>query len=187
MKAFVTSIGERTTELCVKQLKKYGFEVVLLGEKEDWLTKYKKFIGQASQTGEDVLRIDADIIPNRNIAKVPELAKVYSSMFLVQFSIFDFYKYDIGIGQPLLYKKEGLSVMLKHLHKITGHRPETEMSRLPQINDWMINCPVVMGTHGFFQTRETFDEAYRNKDRKGQLPDFDFPLAEEILDLYKLG
>ena len=44
MKAYVTSIRELTTKICCEQLRKFGFEIVLLDQKESWIEKYKKFI-----------------------------------------------------------------------------------------------------------------------------------------------
>jgi len=64
MKAFITSIGEKTTKICCEQLSKFGFEIILLDEIEPWINKYKKFINMAN---EDCLRVDADIIVNEQI------------------------------------------------------------------------------------------------------------------------
>lgn len=185
MKAFVTSVGEKTTDICVSQLRKHGFDVILLDKKEPWIEKYKDFIRRAAALKEDVLRIDADIIPTASIAKVPSIAGVFHSAYMIQFQVFDFYKFDIHMGMPIIYKKAGLSEMVKVLDHIKTGRPETEMSRLPIINDWMVSCPVVMGAHGFFQDKETMDRAFDNKLQRGQLGQYDFSLAADIIDLQK--
>lgn len=183
MKAFVTSIGEKTTGVCVRQLIRYGFEVHLLDKKEPWIEKYKRFLVEAQKTGEDVLRIDADNIPNRNIAQVPEINKMIQNAYIIQFQLFGFYKYDVITGGPLIYKRSGLSEMVKHLDKITELRPETSLSRLPQINPHLVTCPIIMGTHGFFQDKETMQRAYNNKMKRNQLHDCDFQLADELMNL----
>jgi len=68
MKAFVFSIGERTTGLCVEQLEKMGFEVILYKDNTSLWDKLKRFYTEALETNEDkFLRIDADIIPNQNV------------------------------------------------------------------------------------------------------------------------
>ena len=64
MNAYLCTIGEPTTNLCKSQLERFGFEVVLLDKVEPWIDKYKRVIAMAD---EDCIRIDADIIPNKNI------------------------------------------------------------------------------------------------------------------------
>lgn len=185
MKAFLTTIGETTTDLCKRQLEKHGFEVIVMDKKEPWIEKYKDFIRRAAATKEDVLRIDADNIPNRNIAKVPDLADLFPQAYIIQFQLFGFYRYDVFTGGPLVYTKAGLAEAIHHLDKITELRPESSMSRLPSMNPWLVSCPVIMGTHGFFQDKETMARAFENKSKRGQLGHYDFQLASEIIDLIK--
>ena len=64
MIAYVFSIREKTTDLCVRVLKQNGFKVMLLDGMESIGDKYKRFIEMAD---EDCIKIDADIIPNSNI------------------------------------------------------------------------------------------------------------------------
>ena len=83
MKAYLCSVGELTTQICVDQLKLFGFDVILLDEIEPWYDKYKRFI---FQTEEDCIRIDADVIPNKNI-------KLFQTSFL---SMQQAHTYDYG-------------------------------------------------------------------------------------------
>ena len=79
MRAYVTSIGEPTTGICVDQLKRYGFDVILLDSKEPWIRKYRRFICEAVGP---CLRIDADVVPNSQISVFVHaaLARVASPM-----------------------------------------------------------------------------------------------------------
>ena len=44
MIAYVTSVGEKTTEICCEQLERYGFDVYFFNKKESWADKYKEDI-----------------------------------------------------------------------------------------------------------------------------------------------
>lgn len=61
MKAYVTSIGEPTTDLCVWSLERNGFETVLIQDQTTLAEKLKRIYSEAD---EDFVRIDADVIVN---------------------------------------------------------------------------------------------------------------------------
>ena len=138
-KAFLTSIGEATEQVCKSQLEKLGFEVILLDKKEDWATKYKRFIDLAD---EDCLRIDADIILFNDF-KVPE----FTGTVMAQFQVVDYKKFAIHTGQPVYYSK-GLLDIAKTL-PVSTHRPETSMWRRPEIINHTKTIKEVVGLHCF--------------------------------------
>ncbi len=184
MKVFITSIGESTTELCAKQFKKYGFDVVVLSEDELWPAKYKRFIKLANETKEDVIRVDADIIPNKNIAQLPTLAEIFKNAYAVQFKTLNFLSMDLYPSTPMIYKKTGLHVMATLVDRIKTERPESEMCRFPEVNDFVWTSPVVMGINGFFQKEKDFERQIDHRIARGQVEQYDFPLAEEVYNTF---
>jgi len=170
MKCFLTSIGERTTELCRWQLEKLGFEVVLLDEKESWIDKYKKFIFMADK---DCLRIDSDVIPNKNIKKL------VSDCWMVQAKTYDLYRNDVWFTSPVFYSKEAIDLIRLNFDLLDKNRPETSAWRLIP-KDKLKNLDIIVGIHGFFQDKETIERAKQNKINRGQIQDYYFELVEKI-------
>lgn len=178
MKAYVCSIGEATTELCCEQLERYGFEIVLLDEIEPWINKYKKFITEAN---ESCLRIDADIIVNKNIQEIKEFCNSYNTdKKMIQFSYWDYYKNDIGIGNPIWYSRDCLSLLKANINKILEFRPETSAWRLPEIVDETETNELVVGIHGIAQKELHIENAKDNKIKRKQINDYDFDLVNRI-------
>jgi hypothetical protein len=175
MKAYLCSIGEKTTELCQEQLAKFGYEVILLGDKEPWYEKYKKFVFMAD---EDCIRIDADVIPNKNIVHLDDFA-----CNMVQGQTYDFYKNGVGVTSPVLYRKEALEIIKKNWHLVGKNRPETDASRIPEVNKSFHTCDWVVGIHGFLQNREDLERHWGNKIARGQIKDYDFELATKLQNL----
>ena len=134
MTAYVTSVGEKTTRICCDQLTKFGFDVVLLGEKESWLEKYKKFVNMACEKGKNCLRVDADIIPNKHIKKV---GKEEELGMMIQYSLYDFYQNDVKVGAPMFYKLKALQLIRDNFNKLHPTRPEASAWRL---KDMFPNC-----------------------------------------------
>lgn len=153
MKAYLCSIGESTEQVCKNQLEKYGFEVILLNEIEDWLTKYKRFLEMAD---EDCIRIDADIIPNEHILEL-----VYCKAFIAKAHLYDIYRNETWPLAPIYYSKEALKILKKT--KITDEaRPETAMWRSIPVEKTRVLDSVV-GFHGFFQLKKDIDRVIHNK------------------------
>lgn len=176
MKAYVTSIGERTTKLCCEQLTMFGFEVVLLDKQESWHKKYKRFLREAN---EDCIRIDADIIPNKRIEAVHTY--VDSDYLMVQFKTYGFYRNDISITSPVFYKKDCFKIL--NGMDLDENRPETSAWRNKYINMRTHTSDVIVGLHGFFQDKETMERAYKNKVERKQLDMYDFELARKVAKL----
>lgn len=175
MVAYVTSIGEKTTQVCCEQLKRFGFDVILLDTKESWQNKYKKFISLAN---EDCLRIDADVIPNKHIKEVGK-----EGFGLVTYTTYDFYRNDIGITSPVFYRKDIIEKLKKRIKDIPSFRPETSASRFPEINKENFHSNLIVGVHGFFQRPETMERARKNKIERGQIREYDFDLAFNLMKL----
>jgi hypothetical protein len=179
MKAYLTTIGEKTTGICKEQLEKYGFDVIIIDGKEKWVDKYKRFI-QIAET--PCIRIDADTIPNKNIKKI--LTEDFSGVMLAYFKGYDFYKNDIGNISPCYYSKECIDIIRINLDKLDNNRPETSMSRLSEINPYMKGYDWIVGMHGFFQDYEMVLRAKHTKVQRKQLDECDFELVDKI---YKLN
>lgn len=178
MKAYVCSIGEKTTQLCCDQLKRYGFEIILLDEKESWHKKYLRFIELAD---EDCVRIDADIIPNRNIKKL--LTEDVSGATMIQYGHYCLYKNMPSIGNPCLYTKKALDIIKLNINNIHETRPETSAWRLDGIRQRAITDDTIMGIHGFFQDIKDVERAKHNKIHRKQSNQFDFDLVDKIMKL----
>lgn len=182
MIAYVTSIGEATTDICVWQLKRFGFDVVLLKGKESWFDKYSRFIDMADIEGEDCLRVDADIIVNKAIKKVQD-DNCGRTVLMTQYAVWDFYKNAISNTCPIYYSKEALPIIERNLNRLDNQRPECSASRLKEVHpEFDINARIV-GTHGFFQRPADMDRAYESRKRKRQLGEFDFELVNKIREL----
>jgi len=180
MKAFVTSIGERTTQICCEQLEKFGFKVILLDKKEPWLDKYKRFIEMAKN---DCFRVDADVIPNSNILLVPDLSK---EAWTIQNWVFDFYKNDMTLTSPIFYRKRALDEIRKNLDKLSSSRPEASALRLPEVNKHICVGGLILGSHGLFQDSETIERAKKHKVERGQLEKYKYDFGL-VYKLKKLG
>lgn len=175
MKTYLCSIGEKTTSICKWQLERFGYEVIMLDEKEPWLDKYKKFLSLAK---EDCLRIDADIIPNKNI-------EVFNNkdLFLTKAYVYDFYKNNIWPISPVYYSKEVLDYFKdKEIKDL--NRPETYLWRL--INKKTNVIDKVVGIHGFFQEKIDMIRGLNNKIDRGQLDDENIDLIRKFIyeDIY---
>jgi hypothetical protein len=176
MKAFLTSIGENTTQICKEQLERFGFEVILLDKVESWEDKYKSFIKMAN---EDCIRIDADTIPNGNIKRLADINYGY----MVQALGYDFYRNDVGIIGAVYYNKKALDIIRNKFDEIDWRRPEATAWRLPEINKYVRTMDLVIGMHGFFQDYEHLLRHKEHKISRKQIEDYDFNLAKKMLEL----
>lgn len=184
MIAYLTSIGEPTTAMAEWQLKRLGFQVVVLGEVESWWDKYQRFIKIARQKNEICLRVDADVILNRNVLHICELfTRAGGSVLMAQSYCYDFYRNAVGISSPVFYKPAALEVIARNLDKLNPNRPEATAWRLSQINPRTTTYSGVMGIHGFFQTPEHLERHRQNKIARKQMHEFDFEFAEKMLEL----
>jgi hypothetical protein len=178
IKAYLCTIGERTTEVCKWQLERLGFDVVVLDEVEPWCVKYGRFIQMAD---EDCIRIDADVILNDKI--ILDIDQIPENILMAQFQYFDFYRNEVGVGNPCFYSKACLDILKTKLGDIDEHRPEASAWRLKEINDFTMTCERVCGMHGFFQDNMTIARAKKNKEDRGQINLYDFALVDKINEM----
>jgi len=179
LKAYVTSIGERTTKLCIEQLIKYGFDVVVLDEDEKWIDKYKRFIKLAD---EDCLRIDADTLVNENAMLIG--IDIKSDEYYIAHSYYDIYKNNISLGGPVFYTRRALKIIRENIDLISEQRPETSAVRLKQFIGHQGRRAMVIGIHGLGQDEEAIQRAIQNKEMRGQMKEYDFEFIDKINKLY---
>lgn len=176
MKAFVFSIGEPTTNLCVELMEKYGFEVVLYQDQTSLWEKLKRFYTEALETEDDkFVRIDADIIPNKNSMRlVEEFNKGWSCA-----SGFDWYKQDRGAVSVHVMDRATVKKCLEHIEEAKDKlRPETYLWRLKEVNPLtQVVEEYSCGIHGYGQQRHR-DRIKALKDSRGQ--SYDWDLVERI-------
>lgn len=178
MKIFLTTIGERTTDLCYQFLIRYGFEVIILSQKESWINKYRHFIQEAYNRGDEkIMRIDADFIPNHNIKKFIELELKTT---ICQGEYYDLYSNRIQKGHPLMYSREAIKIIKNNFDKLDPDRPETSAWRLEGVVEKTFNFNEIIGLHGFFQNKEDVERALKHKEMRGR--DFDeFNMIQSLL------
>ena len=181
MKAYVTSIREKTTGICCEQLEKFGFEVVLLDKEESWESKYKRFINIAHEANEGCLRIDADIIVNENIKHVG--TALINDELIASYNLYDLYRNGIFVGSPIFYTKKALGIIKRYHMMLHPSRPEASACRLDGINPYKFQSPLIVGMHGFFQDYVTIKRAKTNKTDRKQQGVFDFELVDKLMNL----
>lgn len=189
MKAYLTSIGEATTQICKDQLERFGFEVVLLDGKEPWIDKYRKFIEIGSEAYENCIRIDADVIPNAGIKAVfddiPYWENILSNgpVLMAQWNCYDFYRNGVGVCSPVYYSKEALLIIREDWSELDKRRPEATAWRIKRINEYTQTGNAIVGMHGFFQDKGHLDRHLENKIERKQMEEYDFDLAQRLLKI----
>lgn len=173
MKAFVFSIGEKTTDLCCELMKEYGFEIILFQDDTTLWEKLKRFYTEALQTKSDAfVRIDADIIPNRNVLKLQTRGWTCASGF-------DWYSQDRKAISIHMMTRPIIEKCLEHIEEAKHEvRPETYLWRLPEVNEWTnIEDSFNSGIHGYGQLdhRERIMELKHIRNQ-----DYDWKLLDRI-------
>lgn len=174
MKAYVTSIGEPTTDLCIWALERQGFEVVLLNDRSSLWDKLKRIYLEAD---DDFIRVDADVIVNKNIK---ELIK-QKEFWWYQALTYDWFIQGSTHGGVQFYRKETLPILRKHVDEATRlHRPESYMFRLEEFHNPRVcgSFEVICGLHGYGQS--DVDRIKRVKTERGQEDNYDWELAERL-------
>lgn len=174
MKAFVFSIGEKTTDLCCELMEEYGYEVILLKDPKTslWDKLYDFYEQALMATEQEFIRIDADIIPNRNVLRLENTGWQCASGY-------DWYKQDRGAISIHLMDRTVIDMCYK---KIQGAkemvRPETFLWRQPDINPLTsVRTEFSCGIHGYGQE----DQRQRIKDLKASRNQaYDWDLVEKI-------
>lgn len=174
MKAFVFSIGEKTTDLCCELLKEYGFDVVLYQDQTSLWEKLKRFYTEALASDDYIfMRVDADIIPNRNVLRLTSnngwnCAQGY-----------DWYSQDRKAMSVHIMERPIIEKCLVHIEEAENQvRPETYLWRLPEVNPYTsIQTDFSCGLHGYGQKdhRERIKELKYNRNQR-----YDWELLDRI-------
>lgn len=176
MKAIVTSIGEATTDLCVWSLERNGFEVV---KYQSWTSLAEKLLDIYHDIDDDFVRVDADVIPNRNLT--PAVAdNLDPEIWWLQFMTFDWYKQDLAHGGVQLVRKAALPALRANVREaLPLERPESWLFRVKEFHNprRCVTNNKVMGLTNYHNDMSRVKEV---KQRREQLANYDFELAERI-------
>lgn len=183
MRAYVTSIGEPTEELCIWSLERNGFDVRLVKDPASSLRDKLHWIYYNAD--ESFLRVDADIIVNKWF--VPQALEWLDlqdpNIWWWQFKTFDWLKLDINHSMAYI-KKEALPDLRNGINSIPiTTRPETEMSRIKEFyNPRRFDTyeAAIVGLHGY---KTNLEEAKQLKHRRNQQDLYDFEMAERLNSL----
>lgn len=180
MKAYVFSIGEKTTDLCCELMREYGFEVILYQDHTSLWEKLKRFYTEALESDDkSFVRIDADIIPNRNVLKLVDSVSSKPLWQWVCASGYDWYKQDRGAISIHVMNRWAIEECLKHIEEAKNElRPETYLWRLPYVNPYtLVQDSFNSGIHGYGQSdqRKRIQELKHNRNQK-----YDWKLLDRI-------
>lgn len=185
MKAYVTSIGERTTDLCVWSLERQGFDVTVLRDGTTLANKLKRIYAQAD---EPFVRVDADVICNRNVARTfRELFKIKSDdVWWVQGCTYGWYAQDVIFGGVQFIDKPIIQVLRDNIERYShDSRPETRLFRMPELYNprRCISIPGLFGVHGYGQKTSDLVRVKAVKIERGHYGNYDWELMDRINEL----
>lgn len=176
MRAYIFSIGEPTTDLVCDLMREYGFDVVLYKDSTSLWSKLKRFYHEALDSpDEEVIRIDADVIPN------PNVKNLRSGGGWVCARGFDWYKQDVGAVSIHCLSRDVLHLCEAYINEAQSmSRPESHVWRIPIINEKTSLTEAVYGLHGYGQ-QEHRNRIKALKDSRNQT--YDWSLVERIENL----
>lgn len=178
MKAYVFSIGEKTTDLCCDLMESYGFEVILYQDKSSLWHKLKRFYEDALETeDQEFVRIDADIIPNK---RTKDLLKVNDGCLWHCAVGWDWYRQERGSISIHHMKRQAVEICLENIMTAKDKvRPESHLWRLQEFHFPRVchGIDISCGIHGYGQG----DHRERIKSLKAsRQQDYDWDLIERI-------
>lgn len=144
MIAYVFSIGEPTTKLCVEAIQRNGLEAVLYQDGSRFTEKYNRLMNEAKPP---FLRVDADIIVNHRVKEYLEQAKDWSCPYG-----WVWWQQDLQPISVMHYSEEVVKLIKPHLHDpdfIKTPRPEQYMWSLPELKDKIHKIYVPVGLKGY--------------------------------------
>lgn len=180
MKAYVTSIGERTTDLCVWALERNGFEVVLIQNDRPLASKLEQIYNMAD---DDFIRVDADVIVNKTLTPQFVSQEIVEPQWWNQYQTFGWFQQNIIWGGVQFIKKEAIPILRQSVYQVAKEdRPETAMSRLEAFYNprRFESIPACVGIHGFGQSIQDIDRVIAQKKRRNYFHTYDFELASKI-------
>lgn len=182
IKAYVTSIGETTTDLCIWALERNGFEVVLIKDNSTLCNKLAEIYNKAH---DDFLRVDADVVVNKNCTEsnIYNTAEIDSlkDAWWIQFRTFGWFQLDLTHGGVQFVKKEALPYLRDNVNEyLTIDRPETELSRIYEFYNprRFETNDLCMGIHGYGQA--DVERVKNIKIMRGQIDNYDFELSDRL-------
>jgi hypothetical protein len=176
LKAIVFSVGEPTTDLCMWSLKRNGFDVIL---RQDHSSLWHKLNMMYHQFDEDLVRVDADVIPNNKFK--PESFAVDKDVWWQQFITYDWWKQDIAHGGVNYIRREAFAPIRKHIQECQyEERPESYLYRLEEFHNprRCVTVDKIMGIHGY--GIDNVKRVVDTKRRRGQMANYDFELARKL-------
>lgn len=180
MRAYITSIGEPTTDLCVWALKRNGFDVRVIQRSDSLAQKLQTIYENAD---DDFLRVDADIIVNRNMT--PSLLEsLNKDIWWWQFITFDWFKQDTTYSMAYI-KRQALPSLRANIGRFKDDiRPETQVSRIEELHEprrMETYDKEIMGLHGY--GIKDIKSVMKLKANRGQSSLYDFELARKLDEL----
>lgn len=174
MNAYVTSIGEITTDICVWSLQRYGFDVRL---KQSSSTLWEKLNEIYKEAEDDFIRVDADVVVNQNVLELIKLDKAW----WYQGMVYEWFRQDVGHGGVQFVRQPALEHIRKRLAEAERQeRPESYLSRIPELHNprRFESFEKICGLHGYRQL--DVERVKQTKMRRGRYGDFDWDLAEKL-------
>jgi hypothetical protein len=174
MIAYITSINEPTTDLCIWSLTRLGFSTrLILGRRSLW-SKLQTIYEQAN---DDFIRVDADVVVNKNVLQLITLKEAW----WYQAMTFDWYKQDVTHGGIQFVRKEAIEIIKAGIPKAMKHeRPETYLSRLEGLHSprRFETFDMICGLHGYKQ--KDYERVEEIKRGRNQYKNYDFELAKAL-------
>lgn len=182
MRAFVTSVGEPTTNLCVWALERNGFKVTLLKDRSSLVTKLAQIYNDAT---DDFIRVDADTIVNSNCTKntirATQEIPYLKNAWWIQFMTFCWFSQDATHGGVQFITQEAIPFLKTAVNQFKNiDRPETQLSRIYQFYNprRFETNDMIMGLNGY--GINDIKSVKLVKAGRGQLDNYDFELAERL-------
>jgi hypothetical protein len=192
VKAIITSCGEKTTPLCKWSLERNGFDVLLLMDPQTSLWSKLKWIYE--NVDEDFLRVDADVVPNRNCTERNIYEYLPSTSWWLQFQTFDWFKQDLAYGGVQFISKKALPALRENIDRFElAERPESQMFRLDEFAEGLVDLKwrprrctssnLIVGVHGYGQYPRDFTRVQETKKRRKYYSDYDWELYDKLQQL----
>lgn len=186
-KAFVTSIGEPTTDLCVWSLQRNGFDVELISGETSLAEKLKIIYDKADDS---FIRVDADVVVNKRLTPVflRSLRDSSSWTWWTQFQCFDWLQQHVAYGGVQYIQKAALLTLRGHVDEVQQEdRPETALSRVDEFYNprRFASDNSVVGLHGF-ALGDHFERVRAQKELRSKYLNFyDFEMVEKLEGLLR--
>lgn len=176
---FVFSIGEATTDLCMWALERYGMEPILYQDNTSLQQKLARFY---KEPGDSLMRIDADIIPNKNVMALAKY-RFRKGDWWVQTTGFGWYQQRPITISVCKMTRQAADIASQHIDEAADQlRPETAMWRLPEFHNPR-RCRVIdlfTGVHGYGQSEKDIERVRQMKTYRGQEQNYDWKMINKM-------